>query len=438
LAPGLTPRISVRDLVARATTAGLVLNSLAAKRLIFDVDKGRAKTTVGCSVELAQIDAIREGFCIMRHVSGLAKAKRSGALRSCVLAAAFALAAAGPASAAELTKLRALIPIPNLDESFAPVAVAKVLGYFQQEGLDVSIITVSGSNEAAIQVSAGNAEVALASPADAIIGMQSGKDLNVQYYYDFYYRNIWPISVLESSPIRTLSNLKAKKIGVLSMGSTGITFGRAYAKEGGLDPAHDVTFIPIGAGAQALTALRQGAVDAIVFNDAALAKFRVLGVNTRRLPVSAQLTDLPDTSILARREELKTMQPQLIGFARAVAKGYQFTQANPTAAVKITWKLHPEAEPKNMPPDEALKQGIAVCEDRMAIWSSPKTNGVNGAFIDTDWRNLVSFLREQGALKETIPLDRIYDASFVPEIDRFDVAAVRKQAEGFELRSLEH
>ena len=339
------------------------------------------------------------------------------------------------ANAQQLTKFSALLPIPNFDESFAPVAVAKQLGYFEQEGLDVTILPVNGSNEVAIQVSAGNADVGLASPADAIIGMQSGKDLDVQYFFDLYYQNIWPISVSSDSPIKTVKELKGKKIGVLSMGSTGITFGRAYAKEAGLDPQRDVTFVPIGAGAQALTAIKQGVVDGLVFNDAALAKFRVLGLQTRLLPISEALRDLPDTGILAKRENIVKKRAQLVGFARAIAKGYLFTITNPTAAVKLTWKMHPEAEPKNMTADEALKQGVAVTEARMALWSSPKTKGVSGAFVDADWTNLVSFLKDIGSLKEDIPTSRIYTTALIADINEFDRKAVEKQAKEFKMDS---
>ena len=340
------------------------------------------------------------------------------------------------ANAQGLTKFSALLPIPNFDESFAPVAVAKQLGYFEQEGLDLSIIPVNGSNEVAIQVSAGNADVGLASPADAIIGMQKSKGLEVQYFYNLYYRNIWPISVVRDSPVQAVKDLKGKKIGVLSLGSTGITFGRAYASEAGLDPQRDVTFAPIGAGAQALTAIRQGVVDGLVFNDAALAKFGVLGLQTRILPVSEKLSDLPDTSILATRANIEKKHEQLIGFARGIAKGYLFTITNPAAAVKITWKLRPEAQPKNMSAEEALKQGVAVAEARMNIWSSPKTKGVNGAFVEQDWRNLVQFLKDIGSLQEDIPTSRIYTAAFVDQINKFDRAAIEKQAKEFDINSI--
>lgn len=88
----------------------------------------------------------------------------------------------GTQSASALEKVRLLIPVRNIDEAFSPFVVAKEKGYFAAEGYDVTLIAVGGSNESAIQVSAGNAEVGAASPGDALVGIQSGK-LNIRYFY---------------------------------------------------------------------------------------------------------------------------------------------------------------------------------------------------------------------------------------------------------------
>jgi NitT/TauT family transport system substrate-binding protein len=88
----------------------------------------------------------------------------------------------GTQSASALEKVRLLIPVRNIDEAFSPFVVAKEKGCFAAEGYDVTLIAVGGSNESAIQVSAGNPEVGAASPGDALVGIQSGK-LNIRYFY---------------------------------------------------------------------------------------------------------------------------------------------------------------------------------------------------------------------------------------------------------------
>lgn len=341
------------------------------------------------------------------------------------------------ARGAEPKAIKCIIPIPTLDESFAPFAVAKHMGYFKEEGLDVGFLTVRGSNEAAMQISTGSVETAAASPVDEVIGLQPGKDLDVKLFYQLYYRNIWHVAVLPDSPIRSVAELKGKKLGVIGMGSAGVAFGRAFLNAAGLDPERDSSFLAVGIGAQAINAVRQKAVDALVYPENLLNKLKVLGLELRDVPVSEKLANLPDTSLFARRETFKSDPKMLVGLARAIDKGYYFNIANPAAAVKITWKLNPEAEPKNLPPDKALEGGVFVNTERMKIWKSPDTGpNRDGAFLEPQWRDFVDFMLQQKLISQPVPLDKIYTNELIPEINTFDRAAVEQQAKSFDLKSL--
>lgn len=364
-------------------------------------------------------------------------ATRRGLLLGGAAAALLPAWPAAGAAAARLKPVRCIIPIPNFDESFAPFAVAKYVGYFAQEGLEVSFVTVRGSGEAAIQVSAGNADVAAASPIDEVIGLQPGKDLDVKYFYELYYRSIWSLSVPPQSPIRRVAELKGKKIGVIGMGSAGVPFARAFVRAAGLDPERDVTLLAVGVGAQAINAVRQKFVDALCYPENLLNKLKILGLTMVPLPVSEKLADLPDTGLFARRETLANDPKMLIGIARAVDKGYYFNMANPAAAVKITWKLYPAAEPKNMPPEKALEGGIFVNQERMKIWRSPQTGPKqDGMFLMPQWQDFIEFMLQQKLLSQPVPLDRIYTNALISEINKFDREKVRAQAKAFDIAKL--
>ncbi len=104
--------------------------------------------------------------------------------------------------------------------SLALFIVPKYLGYYEQEGLDVELLFAGGANEAAIQLATGNAEIADSSPAQAVIGMEEGSaaPMDIRYFYNAGYRNIWSVSVPEDSPIKTIADLRGKKIGVTALG----------------------------------------------------------------------------------------------------------------------------------------------------------------------------------------------------------------------------
>jgi len=338
-----------------------------------------------------------------------------------------AFAMTGVHSAIALESVRLLIPVRNIDEAFSPFVVAKEKGYFAAEGYDVTLIAVGGSNESAIAVSAGNAEIGAASPGEALVGVQSGK-LDIKYFYGLYYSNIWSVAVLPDSPIQTLAQLKGKKLGVQSMGSAGTTFGRAFAQSAGLDPEHDISFLPIGVGAQAVTSVRQKLVDGVVYWDAAIAKFKFSGLDLRLLPVAEDLRTLPDVALLARNETISKNPKMLTGIARAVAKGYDYSMSNPEAAVLITWKAYPEAKSKNPDGAAALKEGVVVNQARLGIWNSPKIGDKHGRLLEADWNRLIEFFVSQKVLPGPVAVDRIITNQFIDAINDYDRAAIVSDA----------
>jgi NitT/TauT family transport system substrate-binding protein len=352
------------------------------------------------------------------------------------LVTAFIVINFAPACASE--KIRALIPVRNIEESLAPFVVAKYLGYYAEEGLDVDLIAVGGSNEVAIQIGLGNGDVGEATPAQAVIGMQDGAaaPLDVRYFLNVGYRNIWSISVPADSQIRSIAELKGKRIGVPALGSAGTTYGKAYLRSNGIDPATEVSWIPIGAGAQAVAAIRQGVVDAVVFWDAGLARLELSGVQLRPLAIDEKLQRIPDISLLAKQETIKTRPKMLIGFARALSKATDFTLANPAAAVLITWSQYPEARPSNPDPIVRLNQGLAILKSKMAGCVSQDVGEKHGLFIARDWELLGQFLLQEKQISKPVSPSRMFTNDFIDQINAYDRQAVVAQAEAFDLNTI--
>jgi ABC-type nitrate/sulfonate/bicarbonate transport system substrate-binding protein len=353
--------------------------------------------------------------------------------RLLVLTAALLAASASSVSATE--KIRALIPVKNIDESLAPFVVAKYLGYYDQEGLDVDLIAVGGSNEVAIQIGLGNGDIGEATPAQAVIGMQEGgaAPLDVRYFMNVGYRNIWSISVPTDSPIRSMADLKGKKIGVPSLGSAGTTYGKAYLRSNGVDPGSDVSWIPIGAGAQAVTAIQQRLVDAVVFWDAGVARLQLSGLSLRQLRIDEKLERIPDISLIAKQATIKTRPGMLVGFARALSKATDFTLANPAAAVLITWAKYPEAKPNIADPKARLAQGVAILNAKMEGCVSPDVGEKHGLFIEKDWELLGQFLLQEQQLSKPVPASRMFTNELIDDTNKYDRRAVIAQAKAFNL-----
>jgi NitT/TauT family transport system substrate-binding protein len=344
--------------------------------------------------------------------------------------------AAGGAAAAD--KINVLLPQRNPNEALAPFIAAKYLGYLDQEGIDVSYLLAAGSNEVAIQVATGNAPIGWASPAQAVIGMQEGAaaPLDLRYFSSVEYRNIWSISVPADSPIKSVAELKGKRIGVTALGSAGMNYGKAYLRAAGLNPDSDATFIPIGAGAQAISAMKQKSVDAIVFWETANVTFDIAGAPVRQLPIDKKLATLPDVSLLATNETIKKNPRLLIGFGRALAKGLDFCLANRPACVLMTWKVYPESKPTEGSPEQKLDRGLKMIST-LDSFTDEQLGDKRGEFIESRWNDLSAFLLQGGQITKPVPASRMFTREFVDEINNYDRATIVKQAKEFDLKSLQ-
>jgi hypothetical protein len=92
----------------------------------------------------------------------------------------------------------------------------------------------------------------------------------------------WGIGVLQDRPIKSVADLKGKKIGIFSLGTGGMPLLKGYLRANGINPDKDVQIIATGAGAPALEALRSDRVQALMFWGSALTGFQNAGLEHAR------------------------------------------------------------------------------------------------------------------------------------------------------------
>lgn len=145
---------------------------------------------------------------------------------------------------------------------YLPLSIAEFKGYFTDEGLNVRVVDFAGGSRALQAVVGGSADV-VSGAFEHTINLQS----KGQFYRAFAQQGSAPAIVLAVSK-KTMANyqspadLKGKKIGVTAPGSSTNMMVNFYLEKNGLKPT-DVSFIGVGAGAGAITALRTGQIDAI-------------------------------------------------------------------------------------------------------------------------------------------------------------------------------
>lgn len=163
-----------------------------------------------------------------------------------------------PETPAELTSIT--ITEPSRVYQWYPVYLAETLGYFEEEGLDVEFITVSGT-DAAVPVFAGEAQFGLRGIEMALAAEEAGQGVKIIASTSTY----MPYDLIGASEdYATVESLKGQTVaGGMGATSAPQVFAKAILMDEGLTPNEDVAVIDM-VSAGYLAAIEAGSIQAAV------------------------------------------------------------------------------------------------------------------------------------------------------------------------------
>lgn len=352
--------------------------------------------------------------------------------------AAFAAAAAMivlylSAGARAADKVTFGIPNPSgIGDSTAHFAFAIELGYFRQENLDLEMINFNGSAVLLPQVATKAIDIGWGGPDILITGKQPGRDpLPLRFFYNWLRGSVWEFVVLESSPVKTLAELKGRKIGVNFLSGGQIPQTKATLKDAGLQAGNDVDLVPTGYGAPAFLALTTGKVDALALFEGQHITLENRGTKLRRLKVPERYTRLFSDGFYAHEDTIRNRGSLLARFGRAVTKGIVACEANTEGCVRALWKLYPSKKPVEGSEEKKMADAVRILQARMTRILAFDAGAVHtfGEFPEKPWRDYLQIFKEVGQISsDNVPLEQLYTNQFVPEFNKFSVEEVRRQA----------
>lgn len=144
---------------------------------------------------------------------------------------------------------------------YLPNELTQRLGYFSQEGLNVTLIDEASGQSSEDQVLAGQVDAGSGSYNHTIELQAAGKNMECVVQLDVAPGEAEIVSAKEANQIHSFADLKGKNLGVTELGSGTQALQIALLHKAGLGPdaAH---FIPVGAGDTFIAALQQGKIDA--------------------------------------------------------------------------------------------------------------------------------------------------------------------------------
>ncbi|HEY8481391.1 MAG TPA: ABC transporter substrate-binding protein [Spirillospora sp.] len=323
------------------------------------------------------------------------------------------------------TVLKVAIATPTWNSGFATLAVAEARKYFSEEKVDVRVSTFESGTQVAQQVISGQTDIGLMTAEPVGIGREKGTSL--VYFAGYYPKWISNIQVPEGSNVRSIRDLPGKRVGVTAVASSGTTFVRTAMKMEGLDAA-TVKFIPIGGGAEQINAIKSGKVDALGLWDTQYQLVENAGI--KLTPIRVASTDgLFGGGFAVKSDYLKENKDVLTRFGRAMAKAMVFAEANPEAAVRDLWSLHPEAKPQQGGSEEEILEGqVKVLKVRLDGQGVKPGEDRWGYMDDKAVTATINFMQQAGLIKKTFPASDIYTNDLIDGINEFDFAQIRAQA----------
>jgi NitT/TauT family transport system substrate-binding protein len=282
-----------------------------------------------------------------------------------------------------------------------PLFVAKDLGIFEKYGLDVDLVVIGGGSrlmQALIGRSLDSANVAAMAPVRANL---SGANLVITGA--FLNKNLYKF--VSRKEIRTPSDLRGKKVGVVNFGGANEFSILMALKSWGL-AAESVKLVPAGDSMSRLAALEvSGGIDGTVvpYSNAVIAGQRGLNILADLAEI---VTEFPDRTFIAERSFLERKRDNAKRFFQAVSEAIYRLKTQPQLREKIVGVVAKRLRLSAKSAEEAY-------DGYYNVFSFPPRIGRRGL---QDVLEIIQ--RESGRSKGEADLSRFVDESIMDELDR--------------------
>ena len=282
----------------------------------------------------------------------------------------------------------------------AGFAAAVGEGYYKAAGLDVTIVQGNGSGNTAQLVASGRSQLAY---ADAVaIAQLVAKGAPMKVVSTLYQSNPNAVNTLQKTGIKSVADLKGKKIGVPAGGSQGPMLP-LLLKANGLKEA-DMTLINMPVAAM-VPSLLQGQVDAILGStDAYQIQLEQQGAQLNNFTFADNGVPTVATSIFASNDYIKQNPEVLKKFIAASLKGWSFAFDNPAKAIEHT---------KTLFPDVNVKLATAELAAITPLFCSGGAKFI-GKAEDAHWTRTQALLSEVKLLPEGQDPKSYYTSDYLP------------------------
>jgi NitT/TauT family transport system substrate-binding protein len=219
---------------------------------------------------------------------------------------------------------------------YLPLFVAFHRGFFKDEGIDIEFPRLI---PAMAQNALISGDVQYHGLADSALRLAAkGAPIKAIFYgadRPMYY-------LVGQKEIRSVGDLKGKKIGVSQFGGTSDLAARLVLKNFSVEPERDALIIQIGSEGTRMAALRVGSVAAIIVPVPAVVLLKRDGFN--ELSFVGDVVEFASNGYATTDQRIKEHPQEVKKVLRALYRGLRFAKENPEGTVGVIekeWKVEP-------------------------------------------------------------------------------------------------
>lgn len=228
---------------------------------------------------------------------------------------------------------RVRIGYSSISGAYTPIWVAHEAGYFAKEGLQDDIILIPSGTQLAQVTVAGEIDIGSLNGSSAIAAALQGADLKIIGNSG----NKMVFSLYVRPEIKTVEQLKGKKIGITRFGSAPDISVRYALRKYNINPDKDLTLIQLGFMATVAAGLQGGSIEGGVVSPPT--QFAVDKAGFKEL---ISITDMnfafPNPALVAVGAIIKNRPDVITRFIRAYVRGTHRARTDPPFTYKALAK----------------------------------------------------------------------------------------------------
>ena len=246
-------------------------------------------------------------------------------------AATQAAASPSPTGLPCCTKIK--VAYSNITGDDMTVWVTFEAGIFKNRGLDVDLQYINGGAQTSAALISSSVNVAQFGGGEVLGAVAGGADIVIVGQL----APVYPYKLYVAKGIKTIADLKGKKVGISNAGGSSDIATRDALKKNGLDPDKDVDMVAVGSHSNRTAALLTGQIDAGLDDPPEDNKLVAAGL-TALIDLASQKIPASNTAIVVQRSYLTANKAVVQAYIDAIVEGIAYANKNKDFTIGVLKK----------------------------------------------------------------------------------------------------